>query len=599
MSQGRAGTTDINRQHGIRRVSWLTPMLDERRLRRVLDVGRSVVSELDLEALLQRVLDEARELTGARYAALGILDEQRSELERFLTLGIDPETHRQIGALPRGRGVLGVLIDEPTPLRLRDVGEHPRSYGFPLGHPPMTSFLGVPIRVRDESFGNLYLADKQGAEEFDEDDEETIVLLASWAGVAIANARAYHGEHDRRQTLEQAVRGFEASTAIARAVGGETDLGRILELIVKRARALVDARSVLILLHDGDELVVTAIAGHVEGAVLHQRIPVEGSISGHVLQTRRPKRMRDMHDQIRFAMARQVDAQSGLFVPLVFRGRAVGVLNVFDRAGGGEEFTVEDERLLEGFAASAATAVATAQTVASEGLRRSIEASERERQRWALELHDETLQELAGLKVLLSGARRSDDLAAVHRTLDTALEQIDTEITGLRRLITDLRPAALDTFGVKAALEGLAERVTATTGLEIDLQIDLAFESGRAAERPDMSLESGLYRLVQESLTNVVKHADASAVEVTIVEQDDCIELTVRDDGAGFDPAASTGGFGLIGMQERARLLEGEVNVSSEPGAGTTVHARLPSVRATDERAPAAADAPAQRDATG
>jgi signal transduction histidine kinase len=569
-------------------------MLDERRLRRVLEVGRIVVSELDLEALLQRVLDEARELTDARYAALGILDANRSELERFLTVGIDAETHRQIGALPRGRGVLGVLIDEPAPLRLKHVSDHPRSYGFPLGHPPMDSFLGVPIRVHGESYGNLYLADKQGAAEFDEDDEETIVLLASWAGVAIANARAYHGEHDRRQQLEQAVRGLEASTAIARAVGGETDLDRILELIVKRARALVDARGVLILLQEGAELVVTAIAGDTDGALLHQRIPIEGSISGHVMQTRRPERLQNLPDQMRFAMARQVTARSGLFVPLVFRGRAVGVLNVFDRAGGEQDFTAEDEQLMEGFAASAATAVATAQTVASEGLRRSVEASERERQRWALELHDETLQELAGLKVLLSGARRNGDLPSVHAMLDAALEQIDTEITGLRRLITDLRPAALDAFGVQAALEGLAERITATSGLDISLQIDLPFESGRTTQRHAPELESAIYRLVQEALTNVVKHAAATSVEVSIVESEDRIELVVRDDGAGFDPAAASDGFGLLGMRERALLVDGAAQVESTPGAGTTVRATIPVARQAESE-----DVAARRDAAG
>jgi signal transduction histidine kinase len=570
-------------------------MLDERRLRRVLEVGRSVVSELDLEALLQLVLEEARELTGARYAALGILDGQRSELERFLTLGIDEETHQRIGALPRGRGVLGVLIDEPEPLRLRDVSEHPRSYGFPLGHPRMSSFLGVPIRVRGESFGNLYLADKQGAEEFDADDEETIVLLASWAGVAIANARAYHGEHDRRQQLEQAVRGLEASTAIARAVGGETDLNRILELIVKRARALVDARGLLILLVEGEELVVTAIAGQLDGAVMSQRIPLDGSISGHVLQTRRPERLSNMPDQIRFAMARQVTVSSGLFVPLVFRGRPVGVLNAFDRAGGGE-FTADDERLLEGFAASAATAVATAQTVASEGMRRSIEASERERQRWALELHDETLQELAGLKVLLIGARATRDVDTVHTTLDQAIEQIDTEITGLRRLITDLRPAALDTFGTKAALEGLAERITTTSGLEIELEVDLDYESERAAQRHPPALESAMYRLVQEALTNVVKHAEATVVEVSVTERDNRIEIVVQDDGHGFDPDATTDGFGLLGMRERASLVGGQLEVESRPGEGTTVRATIPAVHVTATDTPAAA---VPRDATG
>ena len=551
-------------------------MLDEARLRRVLDVGRIVVSELDLESVLQRVLEEARGLTGARYAALGILDEDRRELERFLTLGIDAETHAQIGNLPRGRGVLGVLIEEPEPLRLANVSDHPRSYGFPVGHPRMESFLGVPIRVRDESYGNLYLAEKEGGAEFDEADEEAIVLLAGWAGIAIANARAYRNQHDRRHELERAMRGLEAATAIARAVGGETDLGRILELIAKRARALVGARCVLILLREGEELVVATVAGELEGALLGERIPLEGSISGHVMKTQRAERLANVQDQLRFALARVVSAQTGLFVPLLFRGRAVGVLNVFDRGAAGEEFTREHEQLLEGFAASAAVAVATAQTVASEGVRRSIEASERERQRWALELHDETLQELAGLKVLLSGARRSQDLAAVQRTLDAAIEQIDTEITGLRRLITDLRPAALDTFGVKAALEGLAERVTGTSGLEIDLHVDLAFESGRASERHPPAIEGALYRLAQEALTNVVKHAGAATVEISVVEGAEEVELVVRDDGAGFDAGTSHDGFGLLGMHERAALIDGELAIESAPGAGTTVRALIP-----------------------
>jgi signal transduction histidine kinase len=566
-------------------------MLDERRLRRILDVGRAVVSDLDLETVLQRVLDEARDLTGARYAALGILDDDRRELERFLTVGIDAETHREIGALPRGRGVLGVLIEEPQPLRLKNVSQHPRSYGFPVGHPPMSSFLGVPIRVGGESYGNLYLTDKQDAAAFDEDDEEAIVLLASWAGVAIANARAYRGEHGRRRELEQAVRGLEAATAIARAIGGETDLDRVLELIVKRARALVDARGVLILLRDGDELVIAAVAGQLEADLLHTRIPVEGSISGHVMQTQHSERLANVRDQLRFALARQVSAQSGLFVPLLFRGRALGVLSAFDRGRDAEEFTPEDERLLGGFAASAATAVSTAQSVASEGVRRSIEASERERERWARELHDETLQELANLKVVLSGALRSDDLPTVHRTLASAIEQIDTEITGLRRLISDLRPAALDAFGAKAALEGLAERVIGTSGLEIELFVDLAFESGRAAERHPPAIENALYRLVQEALTNVVKHAEATNVEISVVEAAGCIEVIVRDDGAGFDQAAAHTGFGLLGMRERVQLADGELEVETARGTGTTIHATLPVSAAGPEAVP--------RDATG
>jgi signal transduction histidine kinase len=554
-------------------------MLDEQRLRRIFDVGRAVVSELDLESVLRRVLEEARELTGARYAALGILDERRRELERFLTTGIDPATRHTIGDLPRGRGVLGVLIADPRPLRLSDVGEHARSYGFPVGHPRMRSFLGVPILVRGQAYGNLYLAEKAGEIAFGDDDEDAIVLLAGWAGVAIANARAYDSEHRRRRELELAVRALEATTTIARAVGGETDLDRVLELIVKRARALVESRGVLIMLRDGDELVVAAVAGELGDELLGIRVPLEGSVSGHVLRSQRVERLANVRDRLRFTLAQQVDAQTGLFVPLVFRGRRLGVLSAFDR-GGGEEFGPDDERLLEAFAASAATAVATAQTVASEGVRLRIEASERERQRWARELHDETLQELAGLKVLLAGARRIDDLDAVRAAVDEAVEQIDTEITGLRRLITDLRPAALDEFGTKSAVEALAQRVSATSGLELELDIDLAYESGRHDRRHTPAVENTLYRLVQEALANTAKHADATHVLVRMVEREDRVALTIEDDGSGFDPAAPSEGFGLLGMRERVALVGGELAVDASPGGGTAVRATIPVARA-------------------
>ena len=208
-------------------------------------MGRALVAELDLERLLHRVLEVAQELTGARYAALGVLDDRRERLERFLTIGIDEATHNAIGELPRGHGILGVLISDPRPLRLSDVGEHPQSYGFPLEHPPMHSFLGVPILVRGQAFGNLYLTEKAGGE-FDEADEEAVVVLAEWAAIAIENARLYRDVRGRRDELERAVTTLETTTAIARAVGGETDLQRILELIAKRGRALVAARAIVI-----------------------------------------------------------------------------------------------------------------------------------------------------------------------------------------------------------------------------------------------------------------------------------------------------------------------------------------------------------------
>ena len=212
--------------------------IQDDRFARLIELGSTLLSELDLEAVLQAVVEAAQELTGARYAALGVLDPERAELERFIYRGIDEETRRQIGNLPRGRGVLGELIREPTPLRLRDVNEHPHAYGYPLGHPQMRSFLGVPVRVREETFGNLYLTEKEGADEFDESDEKAVRTLAIWAGVAIENARLYTSLAEREVEVQQALRRAETSVDIARTVGGETDVERVLDLIVKRARRL-------------------------------------------------------------------------------------------------------------------------------------------------------------------------------------------------------------------------------------------------------------------------------------------------------------------------------------------------------------------------
>ena len=457
--------------------------LDAPRLRLLLDVGRTLVADLDLESVLRSVLDAASELTGARYAAIGVLASDRRTLERFLTLGIDSEKQQEIGDLPRGRGVLGVLIDDPRPLRLADVGAHPKSYGFPIGHPPMQSFLGVPLLIRGEAWGNLYLTDKQGGD-FDEADEEAILVLADWAATAIDNARLYRSERERRGELERAVRGLEATTEIARAIGAETRLERVLELIVKRGRALVEARGMVILLSDGDDLVITAVAGQVDSELIGTRISVADSAGGAVLRSRRPERIGDASSRLRFVLAEMIDAKAGLLVPLVFHGRVVGVLEAFDSLGDTLEFSAEDERIMEAFAASAATAVATAQNVAEQTLLRSIDASDRERARWARELHDETLQELSALKITLSGAKRATDSNAVREAVGTALEYSEHAIRGLRDIIADLRPAALDALGTQAALETLAERVRARSDLEVELKVDLSYESGREADTP-------------------------------------------------------------------------------------------------------------------
>jgi signal transduction histidine kinase len=550
--------------------------------RGVLDLARGVLAELDLDGVLDRVLDSAQELTGAQYAALGVLDESRAELSRFLTRGIDEATHAVIGALPRGRGVLGELIEHPSPLRLAEVGRHPRSYGFPSGHPPMHTFLGVPILVRGQPYGNLYLTEKAGGEQFSAEDEEALTILAELAGYAIDHARRYTGASRRRDELERTVATLDATTQIALAVGAETDLDVILELVAKRGRALVCARALLIELRDREELVVAAGAGELPAGVVGTRMPMRDSLAGQALRARRTLRLDDELNRARFEEhgggRLGMSVTSGLVVPLLFQGRPYGALLALDRLEDGPAFTPEDERLLGAFAASAATAVATAQTVASERQRQRLAAAEGERQRWARELHDETLQSLSALRIGLSTAARSEHPEALRAAFRQGIEQLEEGITNLRALITDLRPAALDELGAQAAVEALAERAT-RHGIEVDVSIDFTQEDGRARARHAPELETALYRIVQEALTNAAKHGGAGRAVVEVHEADGTVHLEVRDDGAGFDPTAETDGFGLLGMRERVELLDGALQVDSAPGAGTTVRATFPARR--------------------
>lgn len=557
------------------------PPLDNRRLRLLIEVGRSLVARLDLEGVLDLVLDAARDLTGARYAALGILDERKLELERFLTLGVDEETRAAIGDLPRGRGVLGELVRHAEPLRLADVSAHPRSYGFPPGHPPMHTFLGVPILIRGEAWGNLYLTEKEGGEQFGDEDEAAVMVLADWAAIAIENARLYedlarrrHDVERQRDHAQRSVRALAVMTDIARSVGGETDIDRILELIVNRGRALVDARALLILLAEGDGLVVAATAGELEVDLRGVHLPIDGTLPGQVLRAGRAERLSGAHSLGAELDDLGISAEAAMLVPLTFRGASSGVLAALDRVVDGPGFGPEDERLLRSFAASAATAVATAKSVEAERLRHSLEAAEQERKRWARELHDETLQALGALRMLHSAALRSDAGPEEMRgALEEGIALIDTEIDSLSALIAELRPAALDQIGLAPALRTLAERKSREGGLEIDVLVRMRDGVG---ERLPHETESTLYRLVQEALNNVAKHAGASRAEAVVERSGDVVEVTVRDDGRGFDPAQANGGFGLTGMRERVVLAGGELEIDTAPGRGTTVTATIP-----------------------
>jgi signal transduction histidine kinase len=548
----------------------------EHRARRLVDIGKTLVRELDPDAVLDRILEEARRLTGARYAALGVLDPDRIRLERFLTSGVDAATYRRVGQLPRGRGVLGVLITDPRPLRVEEVGEHPESYGFPPGHPEMHTFLGVPILIRGEAWGNLYLAEKEGGEEFDEHDEDAVVVLSQWAGIAIENARVHETGEQRRAQLERAVLALEASRDIAAAIGSVADLDNVLELIVKRGRALVEAHTLLVMTmaRDRNDLVVVASAGEVADA-RGRRLPIAGSTSGQVLRSGHAMRISDVARGLQIPPAKLgvAEARTALLVPMLHRGAAIGVLAAFDHGKHRPEFSDEDERLLEAFAQSAANAIAIKNSVEADRLRTAIAAADAERGRWARELHDETLQALGALRVLLASTIGRGDGDSKDSAVRQAVDDIELEIANLREIIADLRPSLLDDLGLLPALESLLERHR-DTKLQIDSALSLA---GPDLATVDVPAEVAMtaYRVVQEALTNVTKHAHATRVQVSVSRDEDGLVVEVKDNGRGFDPSVRSGGFGLAGMRERVSLVGGTLSLESDE-SGTAVSAHLP-----------------------
>ena len=516
-------------------------------------------------------------------ASRQVLDLARSvlaELERFVTSGINERTRARIGDLPRGRGVLGDLIEHPAPLRLEDVGAHPRSYGFPAGHPPMQTFLGVPIVISGRAFGNLYLTEKAGGEQFTAEDAQAAVVLAEFAAVAIENAQLYGGAKHQRDELERTVATLEATTHITRAVGDETDMAVVLEMVAKRGRALVSARVLVIELFDGvDHLTIAVGAGEWSQSMEGERVPLKDTVAEIALRTLQTQRLEDELNRARFdqhGLGRLgVRAEAGLAVPLVFNGRPHGVLMVIDRLEDGPGFTAGDVRLLEAFASSAATAVATAKSVATDRTQQRLAAAEAERTRWARELHDETLQRLAALQIALSYARRSGLRERMEEAIDNARGLLESEIANLRSLISELRPPTLDELGLSTALEALGARAT-SQGMDVDVSVEMASGlNGGAIARHTAELETAIYRLVQEALTNAATHGKARRTVVEVQESEGAVHVSVRDDGDGFDTAAQTDGFGLLGMRERVDMVDGDLQIDSGAG-GTTVNAVFP-----------------------
>jgi two-component system, NarL family, sensor histidine kinase DevS len=537
------------------------------RLRILVGAGISLSAELSLDALLQRIVETAAELTGARYAALGVVHPSGRGLERFMTTGIDDETYAAIGDIPRGRGILGVVIREAKPLRLHEIADDPRSVGVPPNHPPMHTFLGVPILLRGASLGNLYLCEKHGGGDFSDGDEDLIQLLAAQAAVAIENARLY-------ESSTRWLRQLESINEIGNALASQLELEPLLAIVATRLRELVRARLVLIALPDTDEaLRVAAADGEIAATQVGTRLELRGSKVGRVLDRGRTERVDSVLDdpEVDQRTARQLGVKTALYVPLIVHGRAIGVVAAHDKLDDDPRFDDDDTRLAESLAARAAIAVDLSERVTRDAMRRVVEAQELERKRLARELHDETGQALTSILLGLKSLEQAVDSEEGREGVASLQDLVVSTLQDVRRLAVELRPSALDDFGLAPALERLVDTYRQQASVPAHLEIRLG------NERLPSEIETTLYRMVQEALTNVAKHAGATSVSILLTRAPAAVRLVIEDDGEGFDPqSARDGGLGLSGMRERVALLDGRLRIESAPGKGTTLAAEVP-----------------------
>ncbi|WP_409236429.1 GAF domain-containing protein [Streptomyces sp. PA5.6] len=529
-------------------------------LEAVLSVGR----ELDLPQVLRRIVEAAVVLVDAEYGALGVIaGDQR--LSEFLTVGIDEERRGKIGALPRGHGILGELIRHPEPLRLRELAEHPASYGFPEHHPPMHSFLGVPIRARDTVFGNLYLTEKRGADEFDAEDEAVLSTLAVAAGVAIENARLYEEARLRERWLR-------ASSEVTNTLMSGAPSADVLGLIVEQARVIAAADVGMIA-----EYVAGAAALQPTCAVgvdAEQRsglvLSAQDDFVGAALSAAEPVVSADIANDIRVGAGEQPWTGLGpvVAVPLGSGGKSHGVL-LLGRLAGRAGFVDADTGPLLGFAGQAALALELAER------RRDAEqiALLRDRDRIARDLHDLAIQRLFAAGMTLQSTQRFVDHPEAVARLSRTVDDLDDTIKIIRSTIFGLRSNAAGATGARGLRERVSSAVQASVnvlGFAPALRIEGLVETEVDHEVADHALA-----VVGEALSNVARHSGARSVSVHLRCEGGELEVTVTDDGRGLPRGGARSG--LRNLEERALALGGTLTVGERPeGGGTRLLWRVP-----------------------
>ncbi|MFI1996655.1 GAF domain-containing protein [Actinoplanes sp. NPDC020271] len=525
------------------------------RLRALLDAVVGIGSDLDLSSTLRRIVEAACALAGARYGALGVIGADRTDLNDFITHGMDPATHARIGDLPRGQGVLGLLITDPKPVRLPDIRNHPDSYGFPPHHPPMHSFLGVPVHTRGQIFGNLYLSEKQGAAEFTDDDEEIVVALAAAAGIAIDNARLYELAQRRERWLA-------ATAEITSVLLGTVHRTDALRLIARRAREVARAELVLVLLYDQPNsryTIEVADGANPDCAGLAgQPVPVD-TAAALAFGQERYRAVENLRAALDWPVA--VPAVPALAAPLTAADTLQGVLIVTQTAGQATE--EEDAALLSTFAGQAALALERAR---AQEERRQLAVLE-DRERIARDLHDVVIQRLFATGMHLQGTVQQIGRPDAPQRINAAVDDLDATIRDIRRSIFELRTPVGTSLRseihqvVEAAAETLGFRPVLDTNGPLDTAI------------PD-EIVPDLVAVLRELLSNVARHARATGVRVSVSVIAGEALVAVEDNGIGTDPALARGG--LINLAGRARELGGSFDVGPGPGgAGTSATWRV------------------------
>ncbi|MDH2427364.1 GAF domain-containing protein [Sphaerisporangium sp. TRM90804] len=544
------------------RIRLETVLATRDRIRALLEAVVAVGGCLDLETMLRRIVETATTLVDASYGALGLIGEGDT-LIQFVPVGLSEQEIAAIEHWPHGLGLLGLLIKEPKTLRLHRITDHRESYGFPPGHPPMGSFLGVPIRVRDEVFGNLYLTEKRGGGDFEEEDEAIVVALATAAGVAIENARLYE-ESRRREAWLQA--SSEVTTSLLSGAGSQ----EVLALLARRAREMGDADVAAVLLPtlDGDKLRVV-IAHGADGIISDGEKAVEaaaGSLPGRAFAEGLPVVVTGLPEtEALAAVAGEVPVGPALAVPLGAADAVRGVLALCKRSGR-TPFSQSQVRVLHSFAGQASVALELAEA------RRDAERLGllEDRDRIAKDLHDVVIQRLFAAAMTLMSAERLVERPEASSRVRHAIDELDGTIRQIRSTIFALQaPRDAGDPSLRGLVAELVEGSRGHLGFMPGLRMDGPLDSGVPP-----ALAGHLLAVLREALSNVVRHARASRADVTVEVADGWLCLTVRDDGVGLPPGARRSG--LRNLQDRADRLGGAFTASGREGGGTCVHWRVP-----------------------